>query len=170
MSSRISRSDVGAWVLVGNPAVWQYFDARDDEGLRPGDTTLNNWSVASNYRTDLIERGDLVVLWIGGRVRAGIHEIGIVDEDVSSVEDTIEATHLGDEAKRKKYYRFVQFRSLILAQPLSVADLRSDPRLAGCEHFRAPQVASPSYLTPSEVDALRTHLTRAELRRAGWPS
>ncbi len=36
--------------------------------------------------------------------------------------------------------------------------LRADPRLAGLEVLRQPQVANPSYLTVAQFAALRDHL------------
>lgn len=59
-ATRVQRSDVGAWLITCNPRKW------DIEGYRAsGRTSIKSWAV-SGYRSELMQRNDLVFLWVTG--------------------------------------------------------------------------------------------------------
>lgn len=66
MTRPISDDNFGAWVLKNDPTIWNIDQFRAD-----GNTWINNWSIARNYRTELLMKpGDLVVFWVSGQSRA----------------------------------------------------------------------------------------------------
>ena len=169
MPTQLTRSDVGAWVVIGNPvAEWGYFADNEKLGLRPGDQRENAWTVRPNYRADLIEPGDLIVLWLVGIPEAGIYELGVVTDRPSLEEGRIGGDDVLSDTKRSSTYRFVPFESLILPAPILAADMKADADLKNCEHLRAPMVPSATYLTPAETMALSRYPSKADLKRARW--
>lgn len=140
--TRITRSDVGAWVLKGNPEQeWDYFAARDDEGLRSGRKALNQtWSIGINYRAHLVEPKDLVVLWISGKESPGVHQLGVVSGPI--FEDVINDEFLVNEHRRGRREWFTTFNSYLLPRPIPRSVIKSHPVLSASEVIRAPQWAT----------------------------
>jgi len=62
---RVSATTLGAWVLRCNPRL------RDLRSLLgPDAAPVDSWCVASNYRSALMKRGQLILLWVSGQDRA----------------------------------------------------------------------------------------------------
>jgi len=74
--------------LQGQPQQeWDYFAARDDQGLSSGRKALSqDWSIGTNYRAELVETKDLMMLWISGREDPGVHQLGVVSGSIVEAE------------------------------------------------------------------------------------
>lgn len=166
-SSQLSRGDVGAWVFKGNPDdVWDYFGELEDSGRQPGEIEQGAWTLGPTYRSQMVEQGDLVVLWITGKHSPGIYEIGVVSGPLER--DVIDTGYLIDDSRRSKEVWCAPFRTVLLSDPVPRADLKADPEIGDCEQFRIPVISNPTYLTPRELQALVGHLMPKDMKAAGW--
>lgn len=166
---RLTSADIGAWVLKGNPQdTWDYFEALEDEGRKPGEIVDESWTVSTTYRTQLMRKEDLFVLWITGNDRPGIWEVGKIT-GVAEEASGIDETYLIDESKARRTTFVVPYRSVLLEKFVPREDMKSDPILGDCEQFRIPVISNPTYLTPEERDALVHYIPRSILKAAGWP-
>ncbi|WP_270889551.1 hypothetical protein [Pedococcus sp. 5OH_020] len=166
---RLTRADVGAWVFKGNPHDdCDYFGGHDGLRREPGSTLEGVWRMGSTYRSGLVGTGDPFVLWISGRHRPGIHEIGVVTEPVKP--HPVASDGLEDRNGPLRQVSCAPFRSVLLSEPVSRSQLRADPVTAGCEPLRIPVMSNPTYLTPLELEALVRYLEPTELEAAGWSS
>lgn len=166
---RLTGGDIGAWVLKGNPQdTWDYFEALEDEGRKPGDVVDEVWTVSTTYRTHLMAKGDLFVLWITGIDRPGIWEIGTIT-GIAKMASGIDETYLIDQSRARRASFVVPYESVLLKRFVPREDMKNDPILAGCEQFRIPVISNPTYLTPDERDALLHYVPRSMLKSAGWP-
>jgi hypothetical protein len=164
---KLSRTNVGAWVVKCNPqGVWDYFQEIDDSGRTEGSVDDGGWTLGKTYRNELLHKEDLVVLWVGGTRESGIHEIGWITNTVYT--DTIDDNYLIDEYRRGKPVDTIPFRTLLLDGFVARADMKADSALRDCEPLRAPRGANPSYLTPAETSALAAYFTSKQLKAAGW--
>lgn len=164
---KLSHVDVGAWVFKGNPdKVWDYFAELEDSGRKGGDIEHSAWTLHDTYRTLLIEKGDLVVLWITGEFQAGIWEIGVVNGPLET--DVIDEDYLIDNARKGQRVLVAPFKSFLLEAYVALNDMKNDPNLVGCEQIRIPIMSNPTYLTPKEVDALTQYIPAKALKAAGW--
>jgi len=161
---RLSRGEVGAWVLKGNPAVWDYRAALAAVDRRPGVVTAHAWTVGVTHRARLIEPGDPMVVWITGPDEPGIYEIGLATGRVGTCRVGTGSTDGAQGATSD----VVPIASVLLSAHVPRDDLRADPVLRGAEQFRIPLIRNPTYLTPEQRDALTEHLEQSELRTAGW--
>ncbi|MGW0044575.1 hypothetical protein [Rhodococcus sp. NPDC003348] len=170
----ITRADVGCWIVKGNPAVSDYFGSIGD-GPEP-EVHQSSWSLsAASRRSGLVERGDLIALWITGPKNPGIYEVGRITSDGAlDWPDGFDAQHAVDREKASRPCLGVEFDAVRLAGPTYVPRevLRQTPALQGCEQFRVPRTANPSYLTPDETSALAALLAdrvpAGLLDRVGW--
>lgn len=142
-SRRITRADLGAWVLKSNPAVRDPVRFAAEHGS--GEVTR---CVAASYRSGLLRPGDAVVLWVSGPDRgplpAGVWGVGRV---VAPPEPPPSPT--------------VRLAIQPLEAPVPRVVLRSSAALAGCEVLRQPQMGNPSWLDLVEWAALQALLAGA---------
>lgn len=166
----VDESRLGAWVLKCNPDVW------DLEGfLADGERHIDNWSVAENYRSAMMQHGQPVLFWVSGSRRKRLPPglwgsgwvIGSVGTEVVEVDreepDAGEPTE-GDQAERADYWLDEQYRVKarffvpvalqLWDAPVEVDALRSVAGLAGMELLRQPQMSNPSWLTTQELAAV----------------
>lgn len=162
----IGRSDVGAWLVKGDPAKWDYWTERADRGLGPGSLVSDSWSLGSTYRNKLIEPGDPIALYIGGPRYPGIVEIGTITEERFT--GTWSSEYVLDESERNKLREFITYTGVILSQPVPRSALKNDPHLRHSEVVRQGQITNPSYLTPEEASVLRSLVVGSDLSAAGW--
>ncbi len=71
----LNRSDVRAWVLKGNPAIYDAVSAMD------ANVAFDSWRLYPSYRLELIAEDDRVVLWLTGAER-GLYAAGRVTGDL----------------------------------------------------------------------------------------
>jgi hypothetical protein len=144
----IERSDVGCWIVKCNPVTGtDYFGVLDaesqgvDEGLH-GD----NWCLSPRSgRRTLVEKGDLIALWVTGPRNPGIYEFGWVTEPPLVTQPVV--TQPGP----KVHYEAVR---LGLEDHIPRSLLQATPGLDRCEQLRAPMMSNPSYLTVAEARVL----------------
>jgi len=126
---RISRENLGAWILKCNP------DVTDVAGLI--DQGVSSWCVQKSYRTDLFEAGQPVLLWVSGSA-GGVWASGRVT---------------GPAELRSKYVVPVVLE--FLPEPVVREVVRAHPALAELEVLRQPQMSNPSFATCTQYAALR---------------
>lgn len=170
MARAITDETFGAWLVKCNPEVWDL-----QTYLADGHEYIDNWSVQKNYRSEMMQPGDPVVLWVTGTDRAplqpGVWGVGQVtapvnvevDLDVDEVEETGDAlaTDPGywlDLAARARARYFVGLDVPFLDEPVSRAEIRAVPALADAEVLRAPMMGNPNWLTRAEWEALQALL------------
>lgn len=163
---------IGCWVVKANPETWNYLSALEDEEAQgAGQLRERNWTMGGTYRTEMMARGDPVVLWVTGRTNPGIYEVGRVTGEASEV-DGMDPAYAVDIAKASQTALAVPFESALVEPPVPREDLKTDPALAACEQFRIPQMSNPTFLTPDEASALGRHLDgrlpRSLARKLGW--
>lgn len=163
----ISRNDVGAWVVKGNPdSKWSYFDSLADDGLKPGDRRDSDWSLGPTSRNSMLEAGDLLVLYMGGAA-AEVVELGRVTSETLFT-DRWDPAHVLDPKEGNRDKLFFSYSGVILTTPVPRADLKANAAIADTEFIRAPQMSNPTYLTPEAVRALASMASVEDLTSAGW--
>jgi hypothetical protein len=150
---KLNRESVGAWLVTCNPD--DVYDVTSDADAR---LHIFSWSLAGNYRTDLVEIGDDIVLWVGGSSNPGhtpgVWAYGIVVGEI--FDDQGAGNDWKDEDRKKQLRPYVPMAMTWLEPPLAKQELEAHPLLGSIEVLRMPQMANPSYLSPEEADALYT--------------
>jgi len=153
----VTRENLGAWLLKCNPRTWDF------EAFRQTGQLLDNWSVQPTYRTELIEAGQRVLLWVtgsdGATPQPGLWGTGFVTDHVyPGSPETGDPLWL-DEEKRDLSTLFVPFTMQIWDEPIARPALQADPQLAGMEIFRQPQMSNPVWVSTTELEALQAHVS-----------
>lgn len=159
-ATRLQRSDVGAWLLTCNQRVW------DIEGyIDSGRTSIHSWKV-STYRADMMQRGDLVFLWVTGSRHAGptpgIRGVGRVtgpaDLQVVRSDDPSDGDRFWadpENAFRMKTLVPIDLPIWPEERTIPRTAVTADSRLAELEVIRTDaSMANPSFTTPAQTQAL----------------
>ena len=153
---------VGAWLLKANPAVW------DIGTFLASGVEVDRWRLAPSYRADLMAPGHPAVLWVtrgDPALEPGVRAVGVV-------------TARGPGRRRGTRRPVVAGPGGPAAgaavrggptggaadRPVTAAEVRADPRLAGTEILRVPRLGSPVALTPEEWDGAQRPPGRATER------
>ena len=141
MTRLLTPETLGAWLLKVDPR-------SSDVGsmVRSGFASVVTRCVRPSYRTELVEAGQPVLLWVSGRDPAhppGLHAQG---------RTTGPAHQLGSD-------HVVPVSLTTLEHPVPRDELRAHPLLAGLEVLRMPAGSNPSYLTREQLEVLGE----------GWP-
>ena len=148
---KLERESVGAWLVTCNPE--DVYDPTDDADAR---VHVFSWSLHGNYRTELVQPGDDIVLWVGGAERGGhtpgIWAYGFVAGDVFEGEGNPEEWIDQKRASARRPY--VPMMMTWLEPPLPKRQLQKHPLLASIEVLRMPRMANPSFLSPEEADGV----------------
>jgi hypothetical protein len=139
----LSTATLGAWLLKASGAA-----PSSREHVRSGFAHAQTWCVRPTYRTDLVEAGQPVLLWVSGSepgLPAGIHAHG---RTTGPARDGVVPVVLDP-----------------LHDPLLRSKLVEHPDLAGLEVLRMPAGSNPSYVTPEQLAVLAG--IREELGRPG---
>ncbi len=151
---------VGAWLLKANPEMWDIHDA-----LTSGEQ-LDWWRLAHSYRVSLVHCGQPVGLWVtrsqNPRLRWGLAAIGRITSEPSLQQDDLGDLRWGPLHRPDRRY-YIEVTLELLPTWVSATSLRHDPRTAGMEIFRAPRVASPVAVTPTEWQALLERSTNGSV-------
>lgn len=151
MGQAVSRDVLGAWLLKGNPAVW---DVR--RFLADGHRAITSWSVQPGYRSALMQRGDPVLFWLSGPgtrgLARGIWGLGHVVGAAEPWSDADRGWWLDDDARRALRAR-VEVHVPLLEDPVPVAELRA-AGITDLEVQRVPQGSNPSWVSRTQLDAL----------------
>lgn len=158
MPETVTRKNLGAWVLKCNPEVWDLATF-----VELGGDTILDWSVAQNYRSDLMRKGDPVVFWVVGprnglityRGLWGVGRLtGTPQWDPSGPLDPANSLWL-DKEKEGEHEYGVLTQIPLLHHPIPADVIAAEPVLKDCEIFRVQQIANPSFLTKEEHKALQ---------------
>jgi len=88
VANAVSRSNLGAWLLKCNPALWDLAAF-----LRSGER-ITSWAVQQNYRAAMMAPGDRVLFWVSGHGRGGLPRgIWGAGEVVAPAEDWVDGEH-----------------------------------------------------------------------------
>lgn len=150
---------IGAWVLKCNPAMSNLAADLAEHGR------IRAWSVVESYRFDLLREGHPCVMWVtgsaGSPVPAGIYAVGEIvknaDGDLLISDRWDDSVKPVDGKAKDAVKEFVSVDMHWLQEPITKADLLDQhPEFAQAEVVRAPQVGSPSFLTPEEWELVKS--------------
>jgi hypothetical protein len=159
MPNRVTRKNLGAWVLKCNPTMWDL-----QTYLEFGNDRIPSWSVAENYRSDLMRKGDAVVFWVSGArkgevVFRGVWAIGTLRGKpywlAGATEEELSETLWLDADRAQEPGLEVNTSLPLLERPIRSDVLAADPVLGNSEIFHAQQMPNPAFLTKAEFQALR---------------
>ena len=153
----VAGKPLGAWVLKCNPKVYDLAAYKSS-----GETWVDDWTVADNYRSALMDEGQPVVLWMTGSSKTsppGIWGVGWVTAPSEwsawlSPED-LEGGFWVDEDKAMAARYFAHVDIDLFDDPIPRSIIANHPTLSRSEIFTAPQVSNPSVLTIEEFEAIQ---------------
>ena len=128
----VTPESLGAWLVRasgGDPATKSHAER--------GFAEVVTRCVRRSYRTDLVEQGQRVLLWVSGSepdLPAGIHASGRTTGPVADGVMPVTLTPL--------------------RSPVLRSELVGHPDLASLEVIRMPAGSNPSYVTPAQLSAL----------------
>jgi hypothetical protein len=142
---------VGAWVLKAKPSIWDIGTA-----LAQG-VELDWWRLAPSYRAALVRAGHPCAMWVtrgDPSVAAGFWAIGHVTgdpvDDVGDPDDDLWRDRHAQQQLRPR----VPVELRVLPSPVTVEEVRADPRLRRAEIVRVPRIGNPAVLSPDEWQSL----------------
>ena len=148
---RVTVEALGAWVVKCNPAVTDF-----NSMLRSG-TAIQTWCVADNYRTDLMDIGQHVALWVSGpggaRFPRGIWGMGRVRAPALP-----KPVAIGTGPARSRGALVAQLDIRLWTTPITASEIAALPGLSGIEVIRQPFMSNPSWLSKDEMAALEALL------------
>ncbi len=152
----VTTADLGAWVLVANPRVWDL-----QRWIAEGGQGHDDWTVAHNYRARMMSPGERVLLWVGGSdpgCPAGFRARGTVT--APCVEAPAHSDYWIDrKAKaRADYVARVDLHLLPALVPKHA--VQHHHVLRGMEVLRSPFASNPSHVTLEQLAALEPLLGR----------
>jgi len=137
----VSADTLGAWVVRCNPKL------RDLHGLlRPGASPIGSWCVAANYRSQMMRRGDVILLWVSGQDRAfprGFWGRGTVLGTAGPEDDVVEPS------ARRQLHAPIELR---IHPDDAITD--RELRAAGIDDLevqRQPQGSNPSWVSRAQL-------------------
>jgi predicted RNA-binding protein with PUA-like domain len=153
---KVTRQNLGAWMVKCNPKVW------DLEGfLQDGNDLIDDWSVQENYRSALMQPGDLIFFWVTGNDRARLtpgvwgvgHVVAPTTWEVYPADDEADGYWLDHEARLRARH-FAQVRIPLVERPLPRREVIADARLGSLEVIVSPQMGNPQFVSVEEREAL----------------
>lgn len=156
MAGKVSRENLGGWLLKCNPKVY------DVVGARAAGEEIDSWSVSDNYRTELMEPGDRIILWMtgseGAKPQPGIwavgHVVGIPEWSVGIAADEEDANFWIDVDKGLTIQQFAPVSLDFLDVPVPRSSVQSVDALGSMEVFTQSQMSNPVYISTSEMASL----------------
>lgn len=153
----MTRADVGGWLFTCNPQQWNI-----EAALRDG-KRIDRWRVQKTYRLSLLQVGDPAALWVTGSTGAqpqpGIWAVGYTTGEF--FDDDLDSEYWRDQPVKQDNL----FAGLLM-WPIPVVPrdrLLAHPATSHLEVLRQAQTQNPSYLTPSEREAIASMVE-------SWPS
>lgn len=147
----VTTADLGAWVLTAKPRVWDL-----QRWISEGGQGHDDWTVARNYRSQMMEPGQRVLLWIGGSdpgCPAGFRAAGTVTGPCA--EASARSGYWIDR-KAKARADFMARVDLHLLPALVPKHVVQHHRvLRDIEVLRSPFASNPSHLSLEQMAALQ---------------
>ncbi|WP_052060621.1 protein NO VEIN domain-containing protein [Rhodococcoides fascians] len=152
-SDSVTLSNLGAWVFKCNPKTWDLKSFMAD-----GHTLIDSWSVANNYRSELIQHGQRVIFWVSGAedgaMPRGIWGYGWTTGTPDFVAHPSEGYWVDDD-KRIDAHSFAPTDLHLLDAPLTSAELKQIKVLDNLEVLRQPFASNPSWVNQSQLAAIQ---------------
>ena len=139
----VTRESLGAWLIKasgGSPATHDH--------VRTGFVSLTTRCLRPSYRTELVEAGQPVLLWVSGDHAE--HPAGIYGQGWTTGTSVPDG---GGDAPASTLV--LPLRLSLLETPVLRTELRLHPELSGLEVLRMPAGSNPSFVTRDQLDALR---------------
>lgn len=153
----ITEDNLGAWVIKCDPKS-KYDLPRAIEELSL--TEITNWSVADNYRSQMMKPRDRVILWVSGdgrRMTRGIWGVGwvvnYVQDTVHEVLDEDEESFWHSEEDRLAVTNDVALDIPLFEEALSSEDIKA-AGILDLEVFTQAQASNPSWVSKEQLAAL----------------
>lgn len=146
----VTTADLGAWVLTANPQVWDL-----QRWILDGGPPLDEWTVAHNYRSQLMAPGDRVLLWVGGNDQgcpAGFRAMGAVSGPC--VAGVATSTYWTDRKAKARADYFARVELSLLPGLVPKHAVQHHRVLRDIEVLRSPFASNPSHLTVEQLGAL----------------
>ena len=143
----LTAGGLGAWLVKAQPGALPITEVLDD-----GFATVTSRCVRPSYRTDLVEAGQPVLLWVSGGDRrhpSGIYASGETTGPVRQ-----------DDSELTMPVRFGPLAPVVLR-----TELLGHPLLREIEVVRMPAGSNPSYLDTAQYRTLRQAFPQVHL---GW--
>ena len=131
--ARLTDTDIACWVFKSSVPPDGLVP-----GWRPGASHSLTRCVRPSYRLELMAAGQPCLLWLSGRDRPGVHALGVL---------TGGARPDGDGWT-------VPLELALLPEPITRADLLTDPVAREAEVLRMPAGSNPSWLSPGQFAAV----------------
>nr|WTA64680.1 EVE domain-containing protein [Micromonospora sp. NBC_00855] len=150
----VTLDGLGAWMVKCNPDKWDLTTF-----LASGEEVITSWSVMPNYRARMMADGQRVLFWVTGRdgtyPEPGLWGVGTVLGPVWQ-ENLIgdDPGYWIDEGQRQRTRHFAPVDIRLFERPIPRQALKDDPRLAGMEVFRQPQMGNPLFVNNEEFRVL----------------
>ena len=147
----VTAADLGAWVLKANPQVWDL-----QRWIAEGGQRLDDWTVAHNYRAQMMAPGDPVLLWVTGSdpgCPAGFRAIGTVSGPCR--EGSADSSYWIDRKAKARADYFAQVDLRLLPAVVPKHAVQHHRVLRDIELLRSPFASNPSHLTLEQMAALR---------------
>lgn len=160
----VNSANLGAWLIKCNPQVWDLA-----EFIADGGETITDWSMVPNYRAELVQEGQRVLFWVTGRDGAypepGLWGSGEVHGPATYRDnETDDAYYWLDHDQQQRPHYSAPMNVQLFQSPVPRSTLKADPRLAGMEIFRQPQMGNPLFVTKDELAAIDEHLPDQPVR------
>lgn len=153
VAERVERGSLGAWLVRWNPRVWDLEQYWKDARGGP----IEHWSVGDNYRSRLMERGDRILLWVGGQscnYERGIWGSGLVTGepmyDVPLSNQAI-SPYWRDRSAGEQHRHFARVRITPLVNTAVTDATLRQHGVTDLEVQRQPQGISPSWVTREQM-------------------
>lgn len=157
----VTAEKLGAWVFKCNPAVWDLAAFMADGG-----DWIEDWSVADNYRSAMMESGQRALLWVTGNhpeLPRGFWAAGwvtgpvdrnLVGGDQEEGQDAPAEDHgyWIDEDYRLKTRLFARLDLPLWDVPVDAADVAA--AVPDLEILTQPQMSNPSWVSAEQLEAL----------------
>lgn len=147
----VTPETLGAWLLKANPLTYPIADWIRERPDRP----ITAWSVQQNYRSAMMQAGQLVYLWVSGNgrdIESGVWGHGRVTGQCDVGAPDREWLDK-DAAARATYFAMVEIE--FLASPVTRSTLSAAPEFEDLEVLRTPNGSNPSFLTHDQARAMR---------------
>lgn len=152
-NNSVTDSNLGAWVFKCNPKTWDM-----ESFLADGHTHIEDWAVANNYRSELIQHGQRALFWVsgteGGSTPRGIWGYGWTTGTLQFMAQPSEGYWV-DNDKRIDSRWFAPTDLHLLDTPLVSAKLKQLKALEDLEVLRQPFASNPSWVDQSQLAAIK---------------
>jgi hypothetical protein len=140
-----------AWILQGNPKVWDVWSWWEDD-----DDELDGWTIARHLND--IGAGDSFALWVSGP-QAGVYAVGRISSDPSGPLK-VDGGRWLVPPKQFVYGVDLETTAYLFERPVLKEELAEDPDFQDALVLRMPGAANPIPLTEQQWRAIQRRVGR----------